>query len=211
MDGPSETTTRVDPASESVLVPVHPEPVVDDAQSLRWSMPAATLDFVGVPSELPTALQRLLDEKVLSCLTVEPAAIRTRLDDGLTWRDHGARVRTALQTALAAPEQWRTGSSAPPADELLTLAVQQVIDGDVGDYIRSHGGRVELVSARDHEVEIQLSGACSHCPASDVTLTDRLETGIRVLYPRLARLSARNEPGSGTGRRLLRMLPTRHR
>lgn len=203
----AEAATEIAPR----LVPVHPEPVADDQQSLRWAMPAGTIDFVGAPAELPAILQRLLDEGTLGSVTVEPAAVRTRLEPGLTWRNHGARVRTALQAALGTPEQWRPDRSSAPADDQLRLAVHQVIDGEVGDYIRSHGGRVELLSARDHAVEVQLSGACSHCPASDVTLTDRLETGIRRLYPRLDRLTARNEPRSGPGRRMLRLFPTRGR
>lgn len=211
MDSTGESTAAPGASTDQPLVPVHPEPVSDDDRSLRWAIPAGTLGFVGVPSELPVLLQRLLDEGALESLTVEPAAVRTRLKAGCTWRDHGAPVRTALTTALGSPEQWRPAPSSAPADDLLRLAVQQVIDGEVGDYIRSHGGRVELLSARGHEVEVQLSGACSHCPASDVTLTNRLETGIRAVYPRLVRLTARSEPAPGPGRRILRLLPTRGR
>lgn len=91
------------------------------------------------------------------------------------------------------------------------MAVRQVIDGEVGDYIRSHGGQVDVVRVQNDEVEVRLSGACSHCPASDVTLTERLEVGIRGLYPAFRGLTAQNEPGPAAGRRLLRILPIRGR
>ncbi len=130
-------------------MPVHPEPVGKDELSLRWTMPAGTLDFVGLPAEVPVLVRRLLEEGVLDSLVVEPTAIRTRLKVDQSWGDHGARVRTALATALGRPEAWRAPLSAAPADERLQMAARQVIDGEAGDYIRSHGGRVELLSARN--------------------------------------------------------------
>lgn len=193
------------------LVPIHPESVAHDEQTLRWAIPAGLLDFVGVAAELPGTLRELLDDGTLESLTVESAAVRTRLGTGLSWRDHGALVRVALQRALSTPGLWRPGVESASGDDALRLAVQQVIEGEVGAYIRSHGGRVELLSVHEGEVELRLSGACSHCPASDVTLTDRLEVGIRRLYPGLRRLTAGGDSGLGTGRRMLRLLPTRGR
>lgn len=193
------------------MVPIHPESVDDDKHTLRWAIPASTLGTVGVPDHLPAALQDLLEEQVLESVSVEPAGILTTIAPGSSWRDHGARVRQALQRALDTPEKWQFADTRSPTDDLLRMAVQQVIDGDVGDYIRSHGGHVALVQAHDHDVEVRLSGACSHCPASEVTLTERIETGIRALYPNLRRLSAHSDPTLNPARRLLRLLPTRSR
>lgn len=185
-------------------MPVHPESVDDDARALRWVMPAGTLSFVGAPTGLPESVQNLLDDGTLTALSVEPAAVRTALAAGKAWRDHGPRVRSALQAALATPDQWWT-SAGGAGDAKLSMAVRQVIDGEIGDYIRSHGGLVELVGVHDDEVEVRLSGACSHCPASDVTLTERLEVGIRALHPGLRRLTAQGNAGAASGRRMLRL------
>jgi Fe/S biogenesis protein NfuA len=191
------------------LTPVHPESMAGDDRSLRWVFAPGTLDLVGVPAALPDVLQRLLDDGTLTAVTVEPAAVRTTLGDGLAWREHGARVRGAVQSALADADQGRAAPGGQTGDDVLRAAVSEVIDGSVGAYIRSHGGRVEVLSVQDRVVEVRLSGTCSHCPASDVTLTDRLEAGIRSRYPGLRGLTARNEPGPSAGRRLLRLLPTR--
>ncbi len=193
------------------LVPVHPESVLGDERTLRWSCPADILGFVGVPAQLPTAVQFLLDEGVLESVSVEPAGVLTMLGSARSWRKDGARVRQALQAALCTPQQWRPAPGGTPDDDALRLAVQQVIDGEVGAYIRSHGGQVELLRAHDHDVQLQLSGACRHCPASDITLSERLEAGIRALYPPLRRLEARNAPGVSAGRRMLGLIPTRGR
>lgn len=206
-----DDTSLANQSQDRTLVPVHPESVAGDARALRWICPAGTLDFVGAPAELPAILQRLLDDATLESVSAEPAAVQTRLATGRTWQDHGAQVRDALQAALGAPGQWRAAAGTAPGDDVLRQAVLQVINGQVGDYIRSHGGQVELLTAHDDEVEVRLSGACGHCPASDVTLTDRLEVGIRALYPGLRTLTARNDPGTSMGRRMLRLLPTRLR
>lgn len=193
------------------LIPVHPESVPGDGRTLRWSCPADILAFVGVPAQLPTGVRSLLDEGVLESVSVEPAAVLTTLGSARSWRKDGVRVRQALQTALGTPGQWRPAPGGTPGDDALRLAVHQVIDGEVGAYIRSHGGQVELLRAHDHDVQLQLSGACSHCPASDITLTELLEAGIRALYPQLRRLEARNAPGVSAGRRMLGLIPTRGR
>ena len=199
------------------VVPLHPESVPDDPRTLRWVFPAGTLGFVGMPAEVPAPLRILFDDATLEGLAVEPAAVRITLAAGREWREQGARVRGALQAALAVPEQWRpprvdaTDALAAPGDDVLRAAVHQVLDGEVGAYIRSHGGQVTLLSAHESEVVVQLSGACRHCPASDVTLTERLECGVRALYPGLRRLTAHDEPVPGAGRRMLRLIPTRGR
>ncbi len=193
------------------LVPVHPEPVPGEAQVLRWVVPADALGFVGVPAGVPPALRNLLDGGVLAALAVEPAAVRTTLAAGLTWREHGGRVREALQAALATPDGWQPPAGGANADDVLRMAFDEVLGGEVGDYIRSHGGRIELLSAADDEVVVRLDGACAHCPASDGTLTERIETGLRARYPGLTRLTARTDPGLAAGRRLLRVFPTTRR
>ncbi len=204
--------TRVaNPADEltPVLIPIHPEAVDGDGDTLRWAVPAATLGLVGVPSTVPAALQALLDERVLESVSIEPGAVRTTLATGQSWRDHGARVRAALQESLATPEQWTSSGPSSSADDLLRAVVRQVIDGEVGDYIRSHGGRVELIAVRDHDVEVELAGACAHCPASEFTLTRRIETGIRALYPALGRVTSRNGSEPHLSQRVLGWFPTR--
>ena len=182
-------------ADRSSLVPLHPEPVEGDALSMRWMVPPDVLSFVGATAGLPDALQSLVDDTTIEDLTVEPAAVLVRLRAGLTWRRHGAAVRTALQAALAVPEQWSPAQAGTP-DDVLRMAVVEVIDGDVGDYVRSHGGHIELVDVRDGDVTVRMNGACSHCPSSRVTLGDRFETAVRARYPQLRSVTSGGFGGS---------------
>ena len=197
-----------EPDPEPAPVPVHPEAVPDDATALRWVMPAGTLAFVGVPAALPGPLQVLLDDGTLDGVRVEPDAVRLTIGGARSWRAEGGRVREALQLGLAEPDAWAAAGEAD-ADDVLRMAVEQVIAGDVGDYVRGHGGRIALLSVSAGRVEVSLGGACSHCPASDVTLTHRFENAVRARCPEVVEIVAHDEPGAATGRGLLRLLPTR--
>lgn len=195
-------------ASGDDVLPLHPEPVPDDPGALRWVTPAGVLPFVGAVREVPVALDALLDDGTLAEVLVHPDAVLTRLGPDQTWRGVGARVRDALQAALAEPGGWLP-ETAGTADDVLTMATEQVLAGDVGDYIRGHGGRVSLVDVTDGRVEVNLGGACAHCPASDVTMVQRVETAIRARFPGVREVVARTDPGVANGRRLLGVLPTR--
>ncbi|MEO9139387.1 MAG: NifU family protein [Jatrophihabitans sp.] len=194
------------------LVPVHPEAVTGDARALRWRTPVAVLAFVGAVEAAPDDLGRLMTDGTLESLSVEPDAVLARLGAGRDWRTEGPRFRTAVQAALGRPDGWTPGIGAGTGDDALRMAVEQVIAGEVGDYVRSHGGEISLVSVTDGHVEVNLSGACSHCPASEMTLTQRVDVAVRRLYPELRGLRAAPNVGAPTAaRRLLGMAATRGR
>lgn len=198
-------------SSTGVLVPLHPEAVDGDSDQLRWVLPAGTFAFVGAVIHAPHLVQQLIDDGTLADLTIEPTAIRTRLGVGRSWRIEGKRVRAALQSAAATPEQWIPGEDSA-SDAVLTMAVQQVIEGEVGDYVRSHGGSVELLNVDDGTVEVRLDGACAHCPASEVTLTTRFEKAVRASYPAVKKITAvtgrhASEENTRAGRRWFSLTP----
>lgn len=192
------------------LVPLHPEAVEDDGRELRWVLPAGTLGFVGDVARAPEPVQALLEDDTLERLRLEPDAVRTRLGAGRSWRTEGGRVRVALQSGLAVPDRWVPAGDAS-ADAVLRMAVQQVIAGEVGDYIRSHGGSVELLGVGDGAVEVSLNGACAHCPASEFTLSERFEKAVRARYPTVTSITARTGEAAPSGRRWLGLTPLRRR
>ena len=178
-------------ATEDVMVPLHPEPVPGDDRALRWVIRPGTLGIVGAVAEVPAPLQGLLDDGTVESLFVEPAAVRVRLGVGHCWRPEGGRVRSALQVALASSGQWRALEDCL-ADDVLRMALAQVVDGEVGDYVRSHGGGITVLGVTDGEVEVELTGSCAHCPAAELTLARRFETAVRELYPALRRVRTRD-------------------
>lgn len=173
------------------MIPIHPE-ATDDNSVIRWVVPAGTLPVVGTVTSAPGAFGELQANGTLAEITVEPSAVLTRLRDGLDWPTLGAVVRDGLAAALERPDVWRTTSGHDP-DQVLVAAVEQVITGPAGDYIRSHGGSVDIVTAHDEQVELLLRGTCAGCPAAGITLHERLEGELRAIHPQLRSIHAEQE------------------
>lgn len=188
------------------MIPIHPEAVADDPQMLRWVMPAGTLGFVGRPAEVPPPLRDLYAAGVLVPPTlVEPGAVQLRIAPGRSWRVDGARVRTALQAALARPDGWRAPVGASD-DDVLRAAAGEVLTTELGEYVAGHGGRIEILEVVDGRITIELGGACAGCPASGVTVQRRFEDAVRRRCPELREVVAREEAPTWRGR-VMRLLP----
>ncbi|MFF9773933.1 NifU family protein [Streptomyces sp. NPDC013978] len=155
------------------MVPVHPQQVPGRRDLLRWIIPAGILTGTGPLAEAPAPLAALLTDGTLAQITLEGEAVGTRLGDGRTWPDEGARVRTALHAALDDPAGWITGTGTAACDDAAELfgVAQEVLGGEVGEFARSHGGSIDLVEVHDGIVIVRLGGACHGCPASWFTLT----------------------------------------
>ncbi|GAA1881253.1 NifU family protein [Williamsia serinedens] len=188
-------------------VPLHPEPVANDPATVRWVVPAGLLSVVGVPAALPPALADLARDGVVESVTVESSAVLVTLTPGHTWRAVGTRVRAALSADLEDPSAW---SAAAPTtdDDVLRAAAHEVLDGDVGAFVASHGGALRVVDVTDGVITVDLAGACSHCPAADVTLTDRFADAVRARAPQLRTVrTAERSVERGPLRRLLPLIP----
>ena len=48
--------------------------------------------------------------------------------------------------------------------------IQKVIEEDINPYLAMHSGGCELVDFDDGVVTLRLSGGCSGCPSSQITL-----------------------------------------
>lgn len=159
-------------------------------EEVRWVVPDAPLPSPGVAVETPEALAALLADGTLTEVRVLPGCVITRARSAGDWSRCGAAVRSAVAAAVAEPTGWRVDESASPDDELLAGAVHRLLAGDIGDYVRSHGGAIELVHVRHGVVTVGLLGACHGCPASAFTLRARFERRLREEYPALVAVRA---------------------
>ncbi|MFY1669458.1 NifU family protein [Plantactinospora sp. WMMB334] len=183
---------------------LHPEPVAGSPMTMRWLLPEVRLP-VGRLLHVPAALGELVAGGTVRTAWCEPHALRIELARGLSWREHGAQVRTAIRESLTRLDQWRTDDDRAP---LLRTIVDEVLAGTVGAYIRSHGGLVDVVGVTADTVTVALGGACGHCPASVQTLHQRFETAVRQRYPDLRRVIVTT---AADGRRPAALLRPRRR
>lgn len=169
------------------MVPFHPQADPGRPERIRWILPSGVLPATGASVPVPPQLATLLADGTLTDVTVAADAVVTDLAPGRRWADDGPRVRTALHAALDDPAGWL--SALAPAlsdsDEAVRHSVRRLLDGSVGDFVRSHGGSIELVDVCDGVVSVRLAGACDGCPAARYTLRNRVEAELRRHHPRL--------------------------
>ncbi|WP_280908947.1 NifU family protein [Streptomyces sp. SAI-090] len=174
----------------------------DRPDRLRWVIPAGLLTGTGPLAEVPAPLAALLADGTLAQITLEHEAVITCLGADRNWPEEGARVRGALHAALDDPAGWITVDGAAPCDDDAQLygVARKALAGEVGDFVRSHGGSIELVDVRDGIVTVRLGGACHGCPASWFTLHQRLERRLRRHHPGLREVRNAASPVSLFGR-----------
>lgn len=186
--------------SRTTTVPMHPELVADQPQTVRWVLAPGVVPFAGPVRRVPQPLGALVDDGVIQAIVCESCAVLIRLADGLRWTDVIGQVRDALEAAVDAPGWQPYDAEQGGPDALLAAAVREVLAGPAGDYVRSHGGEVTVASVADGRVEVTFSGTCGHCPATGITLHDRLEAEVRRKHPALRAITATNAGGHSTPR-----------
>ena len=137
------------------------------------------MDFDKAVAELETLVSTLEaegDERALLLLQLVDAIHRPALERIAAGELDHPVARALLQMYDLAPMD----------DELL---VEEALD-EVRPYVHSHGGEVELLSVSDGVVRLRMSGACSGCAASAMTLKRGIETALREHYPGFREVAA---------------------
>lgn len=68
----------------------------------------------------------------------------------------------------------------------------------IRSYIHSHGGDVEVLAVHDGIVRVRLSGACSGCTASAVTLREGVEEALRDNLPGFVAIDIAPDDGAAS-------------
>ena len=68
--------------------------------------------------------------------------------------------------------------------------VEQVLES-MRPYLHADGGDVELVGVnQEYDVVLRLTGACSTCSMSDMTMTAGIEESLRRAIPNIGKITA---------------------
>lgn len=161
------------------LLTLHPERVPDDPRAMRWIIPPDLLT-PGRVSGAPGKLGEWLVDGTIRAIMAERAALWIWLDQA-DWRARGPAIRQALVAGLGVPEAWTVAAADA---EIVDLVAHDVIDHSLSSYIASHHGFISVVRSDACQVEVNLEGACADCPASGMTVNERIQTAIN---DRLAR------------------------
>jgi len=75
----------------------------------------------------------------------------------------------------------------------LALKIESVLD-TIRPYLQADGGDVELVEVQsNNDVILRLTGACSSCSMSEMTMTAGIEESLRKSIPDLGKIVAVKE------------------
>ncbi len=169
----------------SLPVALHPERT-DDERTLRWRVRHTLDPEPGLP--LPEPFDALLTSGVLVRVSVGLDRVDTTLSPGRSWSRDGAAVRTAVAIAVRQNEDRLDAAGPAERDTVLARVARQVVEAVVTPIATAHGGRIEVLRAQDAVVVVRLAGACHGCPASAITLHQRLEHELRQRVPWVRRV-----------------------
>ena len=138
-------------------------------------------------------LDELLDdlERLLAEVEALDAATRARVFSLLDGIDTLHRLALTRLAASLGPEQVERARVADPAVAWLLEAYAVGVDERAGaeaaldgvrPYLHSHGGDVSVLAAEAGVVRVKLSGACSGCIASTITLRRGVEEALRERF-----------------------------
>lgn len=160
---------------------IHPQAVPGEPQAIRW---VTDVDLpVGAVTRAPGTLGPILEYGVITRMLVERGGVWTWLAPEHTWTEHGPRIRDAIAAALDL-DGWEVSPSA----DLLGLIAREVLDGELANYVASHGGHITVESSTGTDLLLDFGGACEDCPAAGATLHDRIEATVRERYPALEKV-----------------------
>ena len=162
-----------------MTIRLHPQRVAAEPQAIRW---VTDVDLpAGRVKKAPGTIGPMLEYGVLTEIFVERRGVWTWLNPDQSWTDHGPRIRDALSAALDLPG-WEIEEGSA---RLLGLIAHDVLDGELKNYVSSHGGHITVAESTATTLSLDFGGACEACPAAGSTLHDKIETPIGARYPLL--------------------------
>lgn len=174
------------PSSQREL-PIHGE-LIDDA-TVRWFVPAHLVPGRGLVTRAPEPLGELLRSGTVQ-LECEPGAFVARLTPGESWSTWSEPVRAAIVQALTSAEPDPDGAAWQTARAVeLGSVIAEVLEGEAGAFVRSHGGTAQLISVSGDDAVIEMGGTCGGCVLQEFTLQRRIAQAVREQYPALGELS----------------------
>lgn len=186
------------------MIPIHAT-ATSTPQQLRFVVPPGDLPSRGAVRQAPDTLGVWLDRGVIAKMVVRDADVLITLSTGNTWRDFGDQIRDALGDALRDPAGWQVDSPTDSDDRLAEI-VRDLLSGQVGALAESHGGSIELVSVSGNNVTVRMAGACHGCPASESTLSGKLQRELRRRVGDQVTVSSENYSPPKLGKKLLSLL-----
>jgi NFU1 iron-sulfur cluster scaffold homolog, mitochondrial len=81
-------------------------------------------------------------------------------------------------------------------DEIIISEIKEVLAEYIEPAVAEHGGAVNFVSYKEGNLVLEMSGACSGCAGSAMTLQYGIERLMKEQIPEIVEISAHEDPFS---------------
>ena len=96
----------------------------------------------------------------------------------------GAAIREAVQSGQALIS--KDLKARRPSEKALRAEVERLLQTEIGPYVASHGGSIEVVDVKGSAVYVNMSGGCQGCASASVTLKQGIE---QIIFERIPQIS----------------------
>lgn len=80
--------------------------------------------------------------------------------------------------------------------EEIILEIESLLTTHVGPYVSQHGGEVKFKDYNNGTVILEMSGACSGCASSTMTLKYGIENLLKTVIPEVENVEGMDDPFS---------------
>lgn len=96
----------------------------------------------------------------------------------------GPAIRETLQSGQALIS--KDLKARRPSEKALRAEVERLLQTEIGPYVASHGGSIEVVDVKGSAVYVNMSGGCQGCASASVTLKQGIE---QIIFERIPQIS----------------------
>ncbi len=66
--------------------------------------------------------------------------------------------------------------------------IKNLVEKNIGEYFRSHGGGLEIISFEKNVLKVELKGKCSNCPSAVSELETFIFQDIKTQFPEVEKI-----------------------
>lgn len=176
-----------------------------DANILKWFVEedkvTGFIDWKATQADdVPAGVAALAELPDLQRVRIRPGQVIVTKKESAAWPNLAPALNDKI-AQLAGLGQLKL-AGARPLEEEIRSAVDQLLEGDLGDLAASHGGCISLAGIEGQQVSVSMEGACHNCPATRQTIDRNVTRPLTKFFPEIRVRVVEGEDGGSTGNSL---------
>ncbi|RMH01556.1 MAG: hypothetical protein D6702_11150 [Planctomycetota bacterium] len=116
------------------------------------------------------------------------------------WREIARAIGAAARARLQAGDEVLAEGAIDKMEghDAFRARVQQVVDTRLNPGLAAHGGFVEIVDSRGHDLWLNMGGGCQGCSSAAATMKQGVEVAIRDAVPEVEAIHDATDHAAGT-------------